>query len=413
MNLEQHPAVAVFDNYWATTLAFARSLGEQGVPVHLYGKGAARWSRYCSRRLRCPPIEDAQQFLPWLRERVRSGEITRVAPTTDLVAFYTSTLRDQFSPEVQRSIAPLREIEDCLIKTRFCAISAIKGQPILATLAPDSAEGALLAASALGYPVMLKPKSHLVVGFAERGQLVRDSSELQRHYRQYDVVPGQECLAQLYPELRWPLLQRYVPTARGRVYSVSGIKDVDGGVLCACVSFKLAQWPLHVGVSTIQVGSNDKRILDAGLHVINRVLSRGIFEVELLADGDALYAIDLNPRGFGFLELDLARGSNLPWLWYRGTIEKQLPLPNQPASDSISAHHVLLPFTRTRVKTRTSIPLMGHWSDPLPKIIAHLYLLRHPRSLIRSQFAAARALDDVRAPSESWQIPGTTKATDV
>ena len=25
-------AVAIFDNYWATSLAFARSLGEKGVP---------------------------------------------------------------------------------------------------------------------------------------------------------------------------------------------------------------------------------------------------------------------------------------------------------------------------------------------------------------------------------------------
>jgi hypothetical protein len=80
------PPVAVFDNYWATTLAFARSLGQQGVPLHFYGSGAGRWSRYCTRHFSCPPVEDFGRFLPWLSEKIRSGDITRIAPTTDLIA---------------------------------------------------------------------------------------------------------------------------------------------------------------------------------------------------------------------------------------------------------------------------------------------------------------------------------------
>ncbi len=97
MNGKPLPAVAIFDNYWATTLAFVRSLGEKGVPLHVYGKGAGRWSRYCTAHSPCPPIDEADLFLPWLRDRVRSGEITRVAPTTDLIAYYVSVLREEFS----------------------------------------------------------------------------------------------------------------------------------------------------------------------------------------------------------------------------------------------------------------------------------------------------------------------------
>jgi D-aspartate ligase len=386
-------AVAIFDNYWATSLAFARSLGEKSVPLHFYGNGAGRWSRYRTRHSRCPSLQDADAFLPWLRSRVRSGEITHVAPTTDLIAFYVSMLRDEFSPSVRRAIAPLNEIENCLIKSRFSELSAIKGQPPLMTVAPKDLAEALSAAASLGYPVILKPKSHLVVGVAERGQLVRDARELERYFRRYDIVPGQQQLAQLYPDLRWPLLQRYLPSAHGRVYSVSGIKDADGGVVSVRVSYKLAQWPLHVGVSTVQVGCDDPRILKVGLQVLDQVLSRGIFEVELIADGASLHAIDLNPRAFGFVELDMARGSDLPWLWYRMTQEKLTPL-GERVGDSVAAHHAFLPFSGVRMPTRTSVPLLGHWSDPLPKIIGHLYLMRHPRSLLRSQIVAARAIKD-------------------
>jgi hypothetical protein len=94
------PGCAVFDNYWATTLAFARSLGRQGVPLHFYGTGAGRWSRYCTRRSGCPPVDSVDEFQGWLRDKLRSGDITRIAPTTDLIAFHTSALRTEFAPEV-------------------------------------------------------------------------------------------------------------------------------------------------------------------------------------------------------------------------------------------------------------------------------------------------------------------------
>jgi D-aspartate ligase len=400
-------AVAVFDNYWSTTLAFARSLGRRGVPLHLYGSGAGRWSRYCTRHLRCPPVENISEFQPWLRDRLRSGDITRIAPTTDLIAFHTSMLRNEFAPEVQRTIAPLVEIENCLIKTRFSAISAAADRPMLPTLAPDSVDGAVAAASALGYPVMLKPKSHLAVGFVDRGRLLTNEADLVRYYRRYRIAPGQEGIAAMYPELNWPLLQRYIPSARNRVYSVTGIKDADSGVLTACLSYKREQWPPDVGVSTLQISCDDRRILEFGLRVLNQTLSRGIFEVELLADGDALYAIDLNPRAFGFLELDIARGSDLPWLWYRSTVEAQAPALQPLSEGPLQARHWLLHVMRTMARALTpadafasegrepspspvSVSMLGHRSDPLPMIVSNLHLLRHPRSFVRSQFAPLR-----------------------
>jgi predicted ATP-grasp superfamily ATP-dependent carboligase len=392
--------VAIFDNYWATTLAFTRSLGRKGVPLHFYGRGAGQWSRYRTHRLDCPPVENAGEFQPWLQEQVRSGAIMRIAPTTDLIAYYTSALRAEFPPEVQRTIAPLQEIENCLIKTRFARASDIPGHAILPTAAPDSLEGARSAAASLGYPLILKPKSHLVVGFVERGRLLFDEKDLDRHYRRYDVAPGQQCIADAYPELCWPLLQRYIPSARNRVYSISGIKDADGGIVTASVSFKREQWPPDVGVSLVQIAHEDARILESGLLIVNKVLSRGIFEVELLADGDALYAIDLNPRSFGFIELDMARGANLPWLWFCSTLERLEPQMQPPTSVQMEARHRFMyllraiahprlsraPATERRDdrRRRSTVSMLGHWSDPLPMIISNLKLLRHPRSLLRS-----------------------------
>ncbi len=403
------PAVAVFDNYWATTLAFARSLGRQHVPLHFYGNGAGRWSRYCTRRFSCPPVEDTARFLPWLSETIRSGQITRIAPTTDLIAYYMSRLRDEFPAQVRRTIAPLAEIEACLIKTRFAIRSAIDGQPPLETASPDDLDGAIATAEEWGYPIILKPKSHLVVGSAERGRLVRNVAELTRYYHRYPVHPGQEGLAELYPELCWPLVQQYLPAARQRVYSVSGVKDAAAGVLAASVSYKREQWPPDVGVSTIQVACEDQRILDAGLQVVERLLSCGIFELEIVSDRDRLYAIDLNPRAFGFIALDMARGADLPWLWFRSTIGETQPWVKQAPREALVARNGLIHFMkritgkatrdepdcvdrRNRALPRVAISMLGTWSDPVPMLISNLYLLRHPRSLMRSRAAGVPAL---------------------
>jgi D-aspartate ligase len=403
------PAAAVFDNYWAPTLAFAWSLGRRGVPLHVYGSGGAgRWSRYRTRHFSCPPVEHAEKFLPWLQQRVRSGEIARVAPTTDLVAFYLGLLREEFSPEVRRAITPLAEIEKALFKPRFAAACTAIRQPVPATQVPDSVEAAVSAAKELGYPLILKPKSHIVVGPAERGHLIESESELVRHFRRYTVVPGQALLAERYPELLWPLLQRYVPSARQRVYSVSGFKDSDSGVVCAALSYKREQWPPDVGTSTVQVSYRDEGILRAGVNVVDQLISRGIFELELLQDADGLLAIDLNPRAHGFINLDIALGHDLPWLWYGSTRGPVLPLTEARAPRALEARHSMLYCLRRLADWRfagTAVPeaerrspdwprewisILGHWSDPLPALLCHAMLLRNPRSLIRKHLLSSR-----------------------
>jgi D-aspartate ligase len=401
--------VAVINNDWAPTLAFAYSLGRQNVPLHFYGPGVGRWSRYCRRHGVCPPVGQADRFLPWLRARLRSGEITRLAPTTDLIAYYTAVLREEFPAEVRRSITPLHEIEHCLLKTRFSAACKIAGQLVPSQAAPDDLHGAVIAARSLGYPLVIKPKSHLVVGTAERGRLVHNEAQLRRTYRRYAIAPGQAQLAAEYPELRWPLLQRYVPSAQHCVYSVSGIKDVDRGILAPTLTSKREQWPPDTGVSTVQAVCNDERVLAAGLETVDKLLSCGIFELELLTDGEKLLAIDLNPRAFGFVMLDIAVGNDLPWLWWQTTLDTMEPPKKQATHAALECRFVVPYYFKQAIHrlfcmraptyphgaTAAGTPwisMLGHRSDPLPMLLANLRLLRllpHRGGLLRPHFAAA------------------------
>jgi predicted ATP-grasp superfamily ATP-dependent carboligase len=340
---------------------------------------------------------------------VRSGQILRVAPTTDLIAYYISCLRDEFPPEVRRTIAPLEEIERALIKSRFSDACAAIGQSVPATRTPTDLEGALTAARELGYPLILKPKSHLGVGTDERGFLIDDDHELRARFVPYAPVPGQGFLAERYPELRWPLLQRYVPSGSERVYSVTGLKDADHGIVTASLSYKHEQWPPNTGTSTVQISSHDQAILTAGLHAADQLVTAGIFELEILTDKSGLLAIDLNPRAFGFINLDIALGHDLPWLWLRSTLEPVAPESDSPPQVSLEARHVVLHFLRRLIDRRNCPPLarglercdperprawismVGHWSDPLPMLLCYARLLRNPRSLFRVFLAISRS----------------------
>jgi hypothetical protein len=199
-----------------------------------------------------------------------------------------------------------------------------------------------------------------------------------------------------------------VPSARQRVYSVTGFKDVEGGIITASLSYKREQWPLDVGTSIVQASYEDDRILQTGLRTVDPLLSCGIFELELLADGDTLTAIDLNPRAYGFIGLDVARGYDYPWLWYQSTYAAVAPVTQPPPPRALEARHVALyslrrvvrwrlrGFRAARIENRDPkrprawISMLGSWSDPLPAIVGNAMLLRNPRSLIKTQFSVAR-----------------------
>ncbi len=407
----QDVPVSIFDNTWGATLGFVASLGRRGVPLHFYGAGVGHWSRYATRHDDCPSVDDSENFLPWLRQRIRSGEIVRVAPTSDQLVYYLALLREEFPAEVQRTIAPLAEVEDNLIKTRFAARCAQLGKSVPLHATPDNLDDALAAAERLGYPLVLKPKSHIAVGWSERGCVIHDDAALRGQFAPYTAPAGQEALMARYPELRWPLLQQYVPSARNQVYSVSGFKDADTGIVAACVSYKQSQWPPDVGTSTRQVAWADERILQAGLATIDRLVSRGIFELELLVDGDELLAIDLNPRAFGFINLDIARGNDLPWLWFLSTMDPVQTAAIEPAGSMLEAR-MLIPYwagcvaeflfgLRKRGAQRRQhgvsdgaqwVSMLGSSEDMVPLVLGNLHLLRHPRSLLRQLVATGFAV---------------------
>ncbi len=182
------------------------------------------------------------------------------------------------------------------------------------------------------------------------------------------------------------------------------------GVAAESVSYKREQWPPDIGTSMAQTSCVDEAVLSAGLRTVELLLSRGIFEIELIADENQLLAIDLNPRGFGFMTLDAARGNDLAWLWLQSTLAPIARNESRITKSWIECR-ASIPFYLSRMLAvlkgpqrqqkltalwqdirQPSVAMLGTWWDPIPTLLARLSTLLHPRHLLRTSWAVASKL---------------------
>jgi len=165
-----------------------------------------------------------------------------------------------------------------------------------------------------------------------------------------------------------------------------------------------------------------------------RLVSCGIFELELLVERNKLLVIDLNPRSFGFMSLDIARGSDLPWLWFQSTMDC---LPEGASARPLPVMHCRqsLPFYVSRLVMLLSGPnrlqkmrgfwnelgspwvsMNGQWRDPVPKLLALLRLLRHPGGLVRPYWDSAsdfgKTHESPRAKATARNAPAEVQTSD-
>ena len=403
------PRVAVFDAGYPPAVAFIRSLGRAGVPIIVGADSrlsAGRFSRYVTEVRSAPSPAETETFVDWVVDGLQTGLFDLVAPTSDLVTFAMAEVADRL-PGTDFGWSPSSEaIRACLFKLDFSRAMSAAGFPTPITCGPASVAEALAAAEALGYPVMIKPRSH-VVDFGYRGGVASCPAELVAEFaaREQVVDALPPSVAKLDPQAGLPLVQQYLPIARCDVVSVSGCLDADGRPLAVGVSRKLAQWPPKVGVGTLfEALPEQQPYTQRAVDAVRHVLGVGLFELELLVDrqtGEA-WPIDLNPRGFGQISLDIATGNDLPRAWYRTVTGLELAGDRRPprpppllwrqglqfyTGEAVGLARGPRRVSRLRRLVRRmrypSVGAMMVWYDVAPAIAFVLLGLRHPGGLIR------------------------------
>ncbi len=410
------PRVAVFDAELPPSIAFARSLGHRGVPIVAYSPkrfATAKLSRHVRSRRWCPPVHHTDEFVGWLIDEMAADRFDLIALTSDFMAFNVMEAFERTGGAPAGYPTPAA-VRSCLFKDVFQADMAAAGFPVPPATGTDDIGEAIEFARSVGYPVVLKPRSHAGIGL-ERGTIAHDDDELGELFVPYELDDGQDDVLRHNSALATPLVQKLLDSEDHEVVSVTGVLDPDGNVLAAGHSRKLGRWPGRLGVGTVFEPTEPEAFTEHALHAVRELLGRGIFEFEVVVHRPSgeYWGIDLNPRAYGQIALDICLGNDLPALWYESLTGIELA-PAVPRRAVPTYWHQGVPvWVGAAVEVATGsdrIALMrqvlahqrephvgsaSDRSDPLPGLAMGWSLLRHPRSLVRS-VSAQGLMGDVR-----------------
>lgn len=415
------PPVLITDGTWWGSLAAARDLGAQGVPVTLATNtrlAPGRWSRFVSTMIASSPKGDPATLLDWLTAFGKEHPGHVLYPTSDDFAWLICANARQLSEHFQLSVPPLDALIQLLDKARLGEQARAAGLPTPATAVPQNEADVLRCARELGYPLFIKPRVGLFGAGSSKAKGTRVASE-ERLLEEWHRLRGNcayhaQVLAQI-PDVALPVLQASTRSTE-RVYTINGYynRELDQYVSVACT--KILQLPRGKGPGIIFEHSALEPELDAGLHRMFRNCDfSGVFDAEFLEADGKRQLIDLNPRFYNHMSFEIERGMRLPWFAYlqsRGMLDElSVELsryalgPRAPRSYVQKLPTRLLLLTQ-RLSGRMSAEECRKWrsylnsrdelvtdpvspiDDPKPWIGEFFALLRgflrHPRAFLRS-----------------------------
>jgi D-aspartate ligase len=313
------PALLTMPTYGGT-LAAVRALGTHGVPVTVAGSewlAPSRWSRRVVRTVHSPPPRQERAFVDWLLAFGEASPGHFLYPTSDDLAWVLA----RHAPALKRSFLlfqpSLETVVTLLDKKRLHAACARAGLATLPTWFPESVEDVVRLAPEIPRPLLIKPRTQVFLASENHGRTVQSGDDLVSIYRgwlEHDrYLPGVE---EDFGPLAAPMLQAFAPDSAG-VYSLSGFADVDGTVLGARAARKVLQRPLRVGIGVcFEDAPVDRTTLERLELLCRQVGYFGVFEAEFLMHEGQAHLIDFNPRFYGQMHFDCARGLPLPVMAY-------------------------------------------------------------------------------------------------
>ncbi len=115
------------------------------------------------------------------------------------------------------------------------------------------------------------------------------------------------------PDVSYLLVQRFVPSVQG-VHSISGFIDRSGRMLASLGCVKVLQ-ASHVGIGIcFENATPEAGLVERIAALCKKVGYYGMFEAEYIRSEGRQLLIDFNPRYFGQMGFDIARGVPLAFM---------------------------------------------------------------------------------------------------
>lgn len=323
--VERRPPVLLFSSRFYGTLAAARCFGRKGIDVTVADPvklGPASWSRFVGRRVQCPPESEPEALIAWLLEFGRSQPRKHVLyPTSDELAWLVSVHREALAPYFHLYDPGVEAVYGLLNKRRLFELGQQEGLRLPRTWFPESEADLATVAAEARFPVLLKPATQILHSTHRKGHPVTEPAHLAAEYQAFARDGYADMLLKFDPGVARPMVQEFHPEAAQGIYSLSGFVDATGELFEVRAAMKVLQRPRRLGVGVCFESAPVLPELAAGLQrLCKRLGYHGVFEVEFIQTKDDYLLIDFNPRFYGQMGFDIARGLPLPLLAYHAAL---------------------------------------------------------------------------------------------
>ena len=325
MRVVGRPSVLLFSAGFYGTLAAARCFGRNGIDVTVASPtklGPACWSRFVNRRVACPPESQPEAFIEWLLDFGRREPLQHVLyPTSDELAWLVSVNREALSEYFHLFDPGVDAVYGLLNKRKLFEVGQEVGLRLPRTWFPESEADLDRVAREACFPVLLKPTTQILYSTHVKGHPVAQPGQLAEEYRAFSRDGYAPMLVRFDPAVSRPMVQEFHKEAAEGIYSLSGFVDETGELFEVRGAMKVLQRPRRLGVGVCFESAPVRADLAQGLQrLCKRLGYHGVFEVEFIQTKDDFLLIDFNPRFYGQMGFDIARGLPLPLLAYHAAL---------------------------------------------------------------------------------------------
>lgn len=307
----QVPIMMTMGDYGGT-LAVVRSYGKHNYPTLLADPGKSTLthkSRYLSKALQSPPVEDFENFFSWLMEYGKCNPGVFLYPSSDDMTWLIARYREQLSQYYKLYSPDVQAIYALLNKPQLHKLAEKLNIPVPATISPTSVEDLKARAHHLNYPVLIKPRTQIGMLRRQKGRVCETPGKLLEIYPNYQQkFYYHPLLVDFDSDVSWPMVQAFHTSAGQNTYSVAGFVDESQKIFLTRASAKVLQFPIRVGVGLcFESRPINPKALEYLKAICKEVGYYGVFEAEFIVDGDQLLLMDFNPRFYGQMAFELER----------------------------------------------------------------------------------------------------------
>jgi D-aspartate ligase len=307
-------------------LGIVRSLAKQSIPVYILDNQLCigRFSRYTSKCIKCPDVNEETAFFDFLTNLVKKEHLNGwvVFPTDDETVYFLSRFKKKLQG-FYRITTPDWEVVKYTYNKKLTYQFAEKvGIPIPQTFYPETIDDVYKLK--IQYPLIIKPAVVKKFFNITKKKVYRADNEkelLSFYQRMCSIIDPSEIM-----------IQEFIPGRPNYLFSFCPLFK-NGKVLARIVAKRARQHPMDFGnASTYAEIVDIPELEEMGTKFLEGIDYYGLSEVEFKQDPrDGQYKLlEINARIWGWHTLAIRAGIDLPYWLYLDMIGEKFETNSHP-----------------------------------------------------------------------------------